>query len=438
MDGAIYFISFKKELLQRISNTIVLRKSARLTFMKIAYLINIHPGASSTFIRREIVAIEDSGVPVLRFGIRPPEGEILDEGDREEFSKTQHIIRAGIFQTLTSLIAVILTRPIQFFETLLFAIKTGRSADKGIVFNLIYFVEACVLFRWLIQAEIDHLHIHFGTNSTTVGMLCKKLGGPNYSFTVHGPEEFDKPKALCLTEKIENASLVIAISSFGKSQLFRWCGYKHWSKIHVVHCGLDRMFLSQSYVPLPDERRFVCIGRLSEQKGHLLLIEAVSQLASEGLKFKVILVGDGYLREQIEFLIKTLGLEDYFEITGWATNLEVRQQILNSQVMVLPSFAEGLPVVIMEALALGRPVISTQIAGIPELVETGKSGWLVTPGSSEALASAMREAMHLSVAQLSQMGKTGAEAVAKEHDIDREAEKLLKLFQTYSQPREEV
>jgi colanic acid/amylovoran biosynthesis glycosyltransferase len=333
---------------------------------------------------------------------------------------------------------VALNRPNHFFKTLKFIIKIGVAAEKGLLFNLIYFLEACVLFQWATEANIDHIHVHFGTNSATVAMLSRLLGGPTYSFTVHGPEEFDKPQALCLKEKIENASLVIGVSSFGKSQLFRWCGYKHWSKIHVVHCGLDEMFLSQPYVPLPSEPRFVCIGRLSEQKGHLLLVEAVSQLASEGLKFKVILVGDGYLREQIEFLIETLSLQDYIEITGWATNLEVRQQILNSQVMVLPSFAEGLPVVIMEALALGRPVISTQIAGIPELVETGKSGWLVTPGSSEALASAMREAMHLSVAQLSQMGKTGAEAVAKEHDIDREAEKLLKLFQTYSQPREEV
>ncbi|PSB05117.1 glycosyltransferase family 4 protein [Merismopedia glauca] len=400
--------------------------------MKIAYLMNIHPYASCTFIRREIVAIEASGIPVSRFAIRPPENDLVDEADKQEVGKTRYILGVGIVGLLKSLITIALTRPIHFFKTLKFIIKIGLSAEKGILFNLIYFLEACVLFQWVTEAEIDHIHVHFGTNSATVAMLSRLLGGPTYSFTVHGPEEFDKPQALCLKEKIENASLVIGVSSFGKSQLFRWCGYKHWSKIHVVHCGLDEMFLSQSYVPLPHEPRFVCIGRLSEQKGHLLLVEAVSQLASEGLKFKVILVGDGYLREQIEFLIETLGLKDYIEITGWATNLEVRQQILNSQVMVIPSFAEGLPVVIMEAFALSRPVISTHIAGIPELVKTRKSGWLVTPGSSEALASAMREAIHLPLAELAQMGKTGAEAVAKEHNINHEAQKLVKLFQTYS------
>jgi glycosyltransferase involved in cell wall biosynthesis len=405
--------------------------------MKIAYLMNIHPYASCTFIRREIVAIEASGVPVARFAIRPPEGEILDEGDRQEVSKTRYILGSGFLGILSSCIQVALTRPLQFFKTLIFAVKIGRSAEKGVLFNLIYFLEACVLFQWLIEAQIDHLHVHFGTNGTTVAMLSKMLGGPRYSFTVHGPEEFDKPQSLCLTEKIENASLVVAVSSFGKSQLFRWCGYKHWSKINVVHCGLDEMFLSQSYVPLPQEHQFVCIGRLSEQKGHLLLVEAVSQLASEGLKFKVVLVGDGSLRGQIEFLIDTLALKDYIEITGWATNLEVRQQILNSQIMVVPSFAEGLPVVIMEAFALSRPIISTYIAGIPELVKHRKSGWLITPGSSEALASAMREAIHLPLVELAQMGKTGAEAVAKEHNITQEASKLVKLFQTHSKSVDE-
>jgi colanic acid/amylovoran biosynthesis glycosyltransferase len=406
--------------------------------MKIAYLMNIHPYASCTFIRREIVAIEASGIPVSRFAIRHPENDLVDEADKQEVGKTRYILGVGIVGLLKSLMNVALNRPNHFFKTLKFIIKIGVAAEKGLLFNLIYFLEACVLFQWATEANIDHIHVHFGTNSATVAMLSRLLGGPTYSFTVHGPEEFDKPQALCLKEKIENASLVIGVSSFGKSQLFRWCGYKHWSKIHVVHCGLDEMFLSQPYVPLPSEPRFVCIGRLSEQKGHLLLVEAVSQLASEGLKFKVILVGDGYLREQIEFLIETLSLQDYIEITGWATNLEVRQQILNSQVMVVPSFAEGLPVVIMEAFALSRPVISTHIAGIPELVKTGKSGWLVTPGSSEDLASAMREAIHLPLVELAQMGQTGAEAVAKEHNIDREASKLVELFQTYSQPREQI
>jgi glycosyltransferase involved in cell wall biosynthesis len=293
-----------------------------------------------------------------------------------------------------------------------------------------YLAEACVLSRWFSEFGIEHVHAHFGTNSTTVAMLCRELGGPPYSFTVHGPEEFDKAKAIALEEKIKRSAFVVAVSSFGKSQLYRWCEYDQWSKIQVVHCGVDELFLKQEYIPVPDEPRLVCIGRLSEQKGHLLLIEAAGRLAAKGLVFKLILVGDGELRTQIEAMIAQLGLQNHVEITGWASNPEVQQQLLASRAMVLPSFAEGLPVVIMEALALSRPVISTYVAGIPELVEPGTCGWLVPPGSLEALTEAMRAALQAPVEKLEQMGRVGAERVAQQHNAAIEGCKLATLFQS--------
>jgi len=141
-------------------------------------------------------------------------------------------------------------------------------------------------------------------------MLCEVLGGPPYSFTVHGPEEFDKVEAIALSEKINRAAFVVAVSSFGKSQLCRWCNYEHWSKIHVIRCGVDETFLTQTHVPVPNEPRLVCVGRLGEQKGHLLLLEAVRLLATEGLNFKLILVGDGPLRQNIEAEIAKSNLHD--------------------------------------------------------------------------------------------------------------------------------
>jgi glycosyltransferase involved in cell wall biosynthesis len=147
----------------------------------------------------------------------------------------------------------------------------------------------------------------------------------------------------------------------------------------------------------------------------------------------VILVGDGPLRGQIETLIDRLRLQDYIEITGWATNVEVQQSILNAQIMVLPSFAEGLPVVFMESLALGRPVLSTYVAGIPELVKPGECGWLVPSGSVDALADAMRQVLNTPISELERMGKIGAERVAKLHDAKVEAGRLMELFEKYSQ-----
>lgn len=402
--------------------------------MTIAYLVNHYPKVSHSFIRREIVGLETCGILVERFSIRSCESELVDEADKQEWEKTHYVLKRGVTSLLVSLLRTAITRPIRFLKALQLTFKIGWRSDRGILLNLAYLAEACTLLDWFSDMGITHVHAHFGINPTAVAMLCRVLGGPPYSFTVHGPEEFDKATVLALDEKIKWASFVVAISSFGKSQLYRWCDRQQWSKIYVVHCGVDKMFLNQPHTSVPDEPRFVCVGRLSEQKGHLVLIEAAGKLAAQGLHFKLVLVGDGPLRPQIEARIAQLGLQDKVEITGWASNAEVQQQILASRVLVLPSFAEGLPVVIMEALALGRPVISTYVAGIPELVEPGVCGWLVPPGSVEDLAEAMHTALQLPVATLEQMGSAGAERVAQRHDAAVEAKKLAGLLQLDIKP----
>ncbi len=396
----------------------------------IAYLINQYPKVSHSFIRREIAGIEACGIRVARFSIRSCSTELVDEADLLELQQTRVLLGIGIVGLFFGLLRVAATKPIRFLEALWLALRLGWCSEQGVLHHLAYLAEACVLLRWFSDSGVAHVHAHFGTNSTTVAMLCRAIGGPPYSFTIHGPEEFDKVKALALVEKVERAAFVVTLSCFGKSQLYRWCTPKQWSKIHVVHCGVDDVFLAQPPVAVTPEPRLVCVGRLCEQKGQLLLLEAVRQLAAEGLRFKLVLVGDGPLHNQIEARIAQLSLQDRVEITGWASSSEVCQHILASQVMVLPSFAEGLPVVLMEALALGRPVISTYIAGIPELVKPGVCGWLVPPGSVEALTAAMRAALQLPVEQLEQMGRAGAEQIAQRHNAAVEASKLAALFQS--------
>lgn len=398
--------------------------------IKIAYLINQYPKVSHSFIRREIVGIEACGIQVTRFSIRSCITELVDEADKLELEQTRVVLGIGIVGLLLSLLRVAITKPIRFLQALWLTLRLSRCSEQGILHHLAYLAEACVLLHWFSDSDVAHVHAHFGTNSTTVAMLCRAIGGPPYSFTAHGPEEFDKVKALALAEKVERAAFVVTVSSFGKSQLYRWCAGEQWSKIHVVHCGVDDGFLTQAHTRVPIEPRLVCVGRLCEQKGQLLLLNAVGQLAAENLRFKLVLVGDGPLRTEIETLIAQLGLQDNVEIIGWASNAEVRQHILASRAMVLPSFAEGLPVVIMEALALGRPVISTYVAGIPELVKPDVCGWLVSPGSVEALTTAMRTALQLPVEKLEQMGIAGAERVAQRHNAAVEAGKLVTLFRS--------
>lgn len=398
--------------------------------LTVAYLINQYPQISHSFIRREILGVEAGGVRVIRFSIRGCRTLLVDEADKLELEKTQVVLDVGILKLLAALLRVTVIKPISFLKALWLAITLGWVSERGILRHLVYLAEACVLLHWFAESKVTHVHAHFGTNSTMVAMLCHVIGGPPYSFTVHGPEEFDKVKAIALVDKIERATFVVTVSSFGKSQVYRWCKEQLWSKIHVIRCGVDHKLLAEQPVAIPPELSLVCVGRLCPEKGQLLLLDAARQLVAEGLKFKLILVGDGPLRTTIESLIIQLHLQDYVRCVGWATSSEVRQHILNSRAMVLPSFAEGLPVVIMEALALGRPVLSTYVAGIPELVEPGVCGWLVPSGSVEALVTVMRTALQLPVEKLEQMGKLGYERVAQQHDAIVEAGRLAALFQS--------
>jgi glycosyltransferase involved in cell wall biosynthesis len=258
-------------------------------------------------------------------------------------------------------------------------------------------------------------------------MLCHALGGPTYSFTAHGPEEFDQASRLGLRQKIAGAAFVVAISSFGRSQLYRHTDFRQWPKIKIVRCGVDETFLAPP-APLPTARRLLSIGRLCEQKGQLLLIEAVARLRQAGVVAEVGLVGDGELRPVIEDAIRRGGLADSVRILGWASSAAIVKALDESHALVLPSFAEGLPVVIMEALARARPVLSTYVAGIPELVVPGRNGWLVPAGSAEALAASLRQVLEMPVEQLTEMGLRGREDVRRQHDMASIARELVAHF----------
>jgi glycosyltransferase involved in cell wall biosynthesis len=308
------------------------------------------------------------------------------------------------------------------------AAQTGTPGLKGHVWPLAYLLEAAYLAEQLQSKGVEHLHNHIGEASATVAMLASLLSGIPFSMTIHGPGEFDRPTLLALDEKIRRASFIAAVSEFTRSQLYRWSDCADWPRIHVVHCGLDGTFLNAGSRAIAEARRLVYVGRLAEQKGPLLLIEAAARLAAEGLTFELVLVGDGPLRSPIEERIKQHALQQHVRLTGWQGALAVRDEILRARALVLPSFAEGLPVVIMEALALGRPVISTYVAGIPELVVPGVCGWLIPAGSVEALAEAMRDALLAPVQDLEHLGRAGAARVAQHHDGAIEAAKLAALI----------
>jgi glycosyltransferase involved in cell wall biosynthesis len=396
---------------------------------KVAYLVNQYPHVSHSFIRREIVALEARGFTIERFSIRPSPLDLVDPADRAEQQKTHVLLAAGRLGLLTALLGAAARAPTAFVVTLRAAVRLGRRSDRGILRHMAYVAEASVLLQELRRrGDVAHLHAHFGTNSAAVALFARLLGGPRYSFTVHGPEEFDHPIELSLPEKIAHASAVIAVSDFGRSQLYRWIPYAEWPKVEVVRCGVDAAFLAAGPQPIVDNRRMLCIGRLSEQKGQLLILEALAGLAAQGIDVEMVLAGDGPMRPTVERRVRELGLEASVRITGWVSNDDVRKELLAARILLLPSFAEGLPVALMEALALGRPAISTYVAGIPELLQNRINGWLIPAGSIDALKAAIRQALETPVAELATMGRAGAAAVAERHDANREAGRLALLF----------
>ena len=396
--------------------------------MNIAYLVNQYPKISHSFIRREILALERQGYKVQRLAMRGWKDELRDEEDVRERAVTRYVLQDGAVAMAMDVVRMAVKRPVRFARALALACKIGLRADRPLPLHLIYLAEACRIVPWMAAHGARHLHAHFGTNSTEVAMLASMLGGPAYSFTVHGPEEFDKPELLWLGEKIRRSAFVVAVSSFGRSQLFRWAAYADWAKVQVVHCGIDPGFHAVAPRSSPAAPRLVCVGRLCEQKGQMLLVRAVQAVVAKGIPIHLVLAGDGEMRGEIEALIAANNLGSHISITGWINGDQVREEMLSARAMVLPSFAEGLPVVVMEAMALRRPVLTTYIAGIPELVRHGETGWLFPAGDVDALAAALEACLAAAPEQLEAMGEAGHQRVLARHAVDIEAAKLSHLM----------
>jgi colanic acid/amylovoran biosynthesis glycosyltransferase len=396
--------------------------------LRIGYLVNQYPKVSHTFIRREILELERQGVEVVRYALRGYDEPVVDEADALERQRTFYLLGSGAGALARDVVRMVLRRPARFFTALRALVRLGRHADRPFPYHLLYLAEAC---RLAIRAQRDgiaHLHAHFGTNSAEVALLAGILSRVPYSFTVHGPEEFDKPGALHLAEKIDRAAFVIAVSAFGRSQLYRIAPHHQWHKLHIVHCGLALARFPAPGIPVAAPNRIVCVGRLCEQKGQLLLIDAVRELVARGTDIELVLAGDGEMRPAIEAQLRRHCLERVVRITGWIGAEQIRSEISQAKALVLPSFAEGLPVALMEAMALERPVVTTWVAGIPELVTHRETGWLIPPGDVRALVTALTELFLTPPAQLMEMGKRGRRTVQARHEISTEVAKLLTLF----------
>ncbi|TNJ42073.1 glycosyltransferase family 4 protein [Phaeobacter sp. B1627] len=397
--------------------------------MKIAYVLNTYPQPSQSFIRREIQALERRGIEVVRLPMRAPDQVLRDPGDLAEASHCHYVLRAGAARLLWSFLATAVRAPGRTWGAFRLAVHLARVGGSWLR-PVIYLAEAAYVLRVVRQEGCSHLHAHFGTNATAVAMLTEALGGPGYSFTTHGPEEFDAPKSLSLGLKVDRSCFAVAVSSFGRSQLSRWASFGAWSRIKVVHCAIEPNRFPAPHALPEGALEVVAIGRFVEQKGQMVLLLALAEAVRTAPDLHLTLVGDGAMRADLEAAVAAHDLARNVTFTGWLPEAGVLDVLARAHALVMPSFAEGLPMVIMEAMAAGRPVLATYVAGTPELVVPEETGWLVPAGDVQSLADALVRMSKEPRSRLQEMGAAARRRVLLGHDVDIEAEKLAGHFAT--------
>ncbi len=404
-------------------------ESMRETSKKpIAYLTGEYPRATDTFIQREVAALRALGHPVETCSVRRTGTEhLVGEEQKAEAKATFYILAAAKspMVTLAAVFGALLRNPVRFLRAMVLAFRTSPPGLRNRIYQLFYFVEAAVLAAHLRKKGVRHLHNHIAKSSCTVAMLMSELSGIPYSFTLHGPDIFFAPDHWRLDEKVKRAKFVACISHFCRSQAMAFSNPKHWSKLHIIHCGVDPSRYEDGEDPVDTNLLFV--GRLAPVKGLPILLRALEPLKAKYPKIHLTVIGDGQGRKALEKQTRQAGLSDNVSFVGYKSQSEVAEALAASDLFVLPSFAEGVPVVLMEAMAARRPVVTTQIAGIPELVTDGASGLLVPPGNPEALTAAIDKIL-ANPARATAMGIAGRAMVESAFDVSKEAARLSKLL----------
>ncbi len=356
-----------------------------------AYLVSRYPAVSHTFILREVRGLRALGLRVEVASVNPPDRAAahMTPDEQEEAVATYGLKRHGVRGALGAVVWAFLTRPLSLAYTLHEAWSLGRGMRR--IYSLAYAVEAVMVTRWMGQRDLSHLHVHFGNEAAAVGLLVKSFSGASLSLTIHGPDEFDDVAGQSLRRKVERADQVVCISQFARSQLMRLTPPAHWDKLQLCRLGVDpTRFTPAAKAREPGPVRLLSVGRLTSAKGQWLLVHACAALQREGVDFELTVVGDGPDRARLTEGVSSQNLQGRVRFTGALNQTEVLAELARADVFVLPSLAEGIPVVLMEAMASGVPCVTSPVNGIPELIEHERNGLLATPGDAEALARQLR------------------------------------------------
>ncbi len=392
---------------------------------QIGYLISQYPAVNHTFILREVLALRSQGLELHTVSIRRSDRplEMLSSDEAEEFGRTFSIMGAGGLHAAAANVRVALRRPLAYLKGLAYAWRLSRGTPRLIVNYTFYFVEAVVAGDHFERRGVGHFHTHF---SSTVALLLSRVFPISHSITLHGPTEFDDVVGFQLAQKVASANFVSTISHYASSQVMRASDPAHWHKVRALRLGVDPSAFAPRRPPVRgvgEPYQLVFVGRLAPAKAQFMLIEAVDLLRARGRLVMLTLVGEGPARTGLEALVSERGLGNEVKLAGACNHDRVAAFYNQSDAFVLGSFAEGVPVVLMEAMAMELPCIATWIAGIPELIDNGIDGLLVPPADPAALADAIVRLMDdPDLAQ--RLGAAGRQKVVSKYNLEHNTERL--------------
>jgi colanic acid/amylovoran biosynthesis glycosyltransferase len=400
---------------------------------RLAYLVSEYPAVSHTFILREIRELRtlnwDIKVASINRSARPVDELTKDE--REETCGTFYVKAVGVSGATIPLIRTFCRQPGSLLKGLFYALALAQGDPRQTWKALMYFVEATVVGDWMHTNELNHLHVHFASEAATVGLIASRIFPIGFTLTVHGPDEFYDTQRYYLSEKIKRASFIACISHFARSQLMKLSPPEHWMKLRLAPLGVDSsLFKPERFQS--DYRRFeiLCVGRLVPAKGQHVLLGAIDRLHQSGRRVHLRFVGAGPDRGSLEQEVKCRSLSGFVHFEGGVSQEHIRKFYSEADVFALASSAEGVPVVLMEAMAMEIPCVATHVCGIPELIRNEVDGLLVAPSDERGLADAITRLIDDSELRRS-LGRAGRQRIREKHELSVSVKRISQLFEKY-------
>lgn len=403
----------------------------------LAYLVSTYPTLSMTFVLREVLALRELGFRIDTASINPPDRPLdrLTQIEAGEAKRTYCVKQHGLAGATVAKLQTVVGNFGGYWRGVGLAFRLAGLDLRRLYLNLMYFIEALMVGQWMKRQGLRHLHVHLASQAASVGLFVRTVFGFGYSLTVHGPDEFYDVERQLLAEKIAAADFLCCISSFARSQLMKLSPYKHWNKFVVSPLGVD----PDTFAPRPPRAvletfEILCVGRLTPAKGQHILIDALERLTREGHRVRLRFVGSGPDEASLREHAARTSAGERIVFEGAINQDRILDFYAEADAFCLPSFAEGLPVVLMEAMAMEIPCVTTHIAGIPELIRDGEDGLLVPPSDVDALAKALARLMN--DAELRQrIGKNGRVQVRNRYDLRSNVERLARIFEERMQDR---